>query len=615
MSKVRTKPNRDSRLLLDAVAYLYRRLRGRKLLAMLSCFGLMLVGGWLTSVPAIVTGQLVDRLSGSGSRSINAIIGLFVFIAAAILGRELVTLVRKYIVEGIATTLERDEFVRVIDHLLAMDLRYMVGEQVGAIQLKINRSIEGVSKLVKLAFMDLLPTLTVAAVAMYVTAIRDWRVFCIMMGAATFGILITAAQIKSQKGVRVALFRSKEGIAGKIVELFFGIDYVRAVGARGKEVDSAGLLASQLRETEFRHHKFMMSFDFGKQLVEGLGFLSVIGVSAWLSLQGRLSTGEIVAFGVLYTSFAAPLRELHRIIDEGFEASLRIGDLNQIYAVPRDEGLSGNVSIVAPSAKTGAAVIEFRDVVVEGLDQDGLVHNLLNGVSVQISRGSTVGIVGFSGAGKSTFARVTLGLIPHYKGSAQILGQEIYSADKQDLARLTSYVPQVPFIVKGTVRENVNYGLDKPADDQAVAQALERARIEESLLRRLGGLDGQVAEGGRNLSGGERQRLVLSRVFVRRAPIVILDEATAALDPKNEALVQEAIDGIADGRTTTLIIAHRLSTLRNVDRILVFENGRIVQDGTFTDLSSNKGVFHDLVKMQEALRPAMVAARGCESRA
>jgi ATP-binding cassette subfamily B protein len=584
-----------------ATRFLLLRLRGARLVGMALAMCLMLVAAWLTNIPAILLGRAVDRIVAGGGQATSAIGVFLILISVAILGREVLVLVRKLIVEGIATAIERDEFVRVVDYLLSVDLRFMVNPQIGALQKKIDRSIEGVVKLLKLTFLDLLPTAAAAGVAIYMAAQLHSSSLAVMAPVVVCGTFATLLQVRSQKGIRVHLFRAKEGMSAKVVELLFGIEYVRASGAKGGEVASSARLASSLRTVEYRHHKWMMSFDGAKQLIEGAGMVGIIALGASLARAGSISTGDVLSLAVLYMSVAAPLRELHRIIDEGFEATLKIDDLRQLYGLPPDPGLAGTAPVCPLPVCNGGVVVRCRDLRVEMSRENDHAVEVLRGVSIDITHGTIVGIAGPSGSGKSTFAKVLLGLVSHYTGSVEVFGTEVRNLDKEALAQVVSYVPQVPFVIAGTVRHNVTYETgSRDVTDQEIRRALDAAQIPGALVERLGGLDGGIAEMGRNLSGGERQRLVLSRVLLKRAPLIVLDEATAALDNQSELLVQQSIEDLSHGANTTLVIAHRLSTLRSADRVLVFDGGHIVQDGTYETLSAMPGVFRNLVELQKA---------------
>ena len=552
---------------------------------------LMLVAGWLTNVPALLLGRIVDLVSNGRTSRLAEIMPQMLLISGAILFREIAIWFRKFIVERAATELERDEFVRLIAKLLSLNPSFMVRERTGALNVRIHRSVEGIVKLLKLQFLEFMPAIVSGAVAIAFAATKQWFIAFLMLVIATLGALVTWWQIRSQMGIRVELFRAKEALGGKVTELLWGIEYVRAGGLQEHETELSRKLAQELQRKEFKHHRWMMSFDAAKQIIEGAGFVAVIGCSAWMAANGVLTKGDVLTLAVLYGSVAAPIRELHRIVDEGFESVLKVGELESIIALPSDSMLCG---ISEPNENNPLTVCtEGLSVTYER--PDGTLHQALTNVTVLIRKGESIGIAGESGSGKSTFVKAVLGLISRYSGSIDVFGVSVRDLNKDSLASLTAYVSQRPFLFHGTVRENIIYGVTSPKTETELWTALERAHIKDLIESLPGQLDAPLAEQGRNLSGGEQQRIVLARVFLKGAGLLILDEATAALDNENERLVQHAIEEIATNQTT-ITIAHRLSTLRGLDRILVFEGGQIVQDGNYESLASSSGIFKRLLE-------------------
>ena len=206
----------------------------------------------------------------------------------------------------------------------------------------------------------------------------------------------------------------------------------------------------------------------------------------------------------------------------------------------------------------------------------------LHGVSLRIEHGQTIGVAGPSGAGKSTWIKALLRLVHPTEGRILIGGVPIEKLNREELARLVSYVGQNPFVFAGTIRDNIAYG-NGDVDDEKIRIAAELANMDEEILQMPDGYKTLVLERGQNVSGGQRQRLAIARILVKKSPILILDEATSALDNISERAVQQAL-GVTNNDRTTIIIAHRLSTLKDCDRILVFDGGRIAEDGTYHDL-------------------------------
>jgi ATP-binding cassette subfamily B protein len=230
---------------------------------------------------------------------------------------------------------------------------------------------------------------------------------------------------------------------------------------------------------------------------------------------------------------------------------------------------------------------------VEYQTADGRRKQALQGIDLAIRRGEWVGIAGRSGGGKSTWLKVLLRLTHPSGGRVSFGGVPLEDVSRQAIGHLIGYVGQVPFVFSGTIEENIAYGVDS-ASPEAIRRAAEMACIHDEILAMPAGYQAPVAERGQNLSGGQRQRLALARLFLKNPPILILDEATSALDNISERNVQRALAAARADRTV-ILVAHRLSTLLDADRILVFDNGQIVESGSYDELVQRGGVFSELL--------------------
>ncbi len=255
--------------------------------------------------------------------------------------------------------------------------------------------------------------------------------------------------------------------------------------------------------------------------------------------------------------------------------------------------LPAQVSIREPSLSRGNPAIVLSDLVVEYPVPGGSPRRVLQGVSLTIQHGETIGVARPAGSGKSTWLKVLLRLIHPAEGEVFVGGAPLDGLSREAVGRLFGYVSQTPYLFSGTIEENIAYG-NEGATPEAVRQAAEWASIHKDVLAMPNGYQTLVAERGQNLSGGQRQRIALARIFLKDPPILILDEATAALDNINERAVQDSL-ARARTRRTTIVVAHRLSTLRDADRIVVFDRGQIVETGTFAELEAGSGLFGRLV--------------------
>jgi ATP-binding cassette subfamily B protein len=229
-------------------------------------------------------------------------------------------------------------------------------------------------------------------------------------------------------------------------------------------------------------------------------------------------------------------------------------------------------------------------------------------VSLEVFHGETVGVAGRSGAGKTSWLRVLLRLVHPTHGRVLLGGVPLEFVSREAIGRLVGYVGQTPFIVSGTVAENIAYGCEG-ATEEDIRRAAMRACLHDEIEAMPHGYQTRVTERGTNLSGGQRQRIALARVFLKNPPILILDEGTSALDNISERTVQRAIEAARADRTV-ILVAHRLTTLREADRIVVFDQGRIAEAGTYQELLRANGLFADLARhAEETEKPAKEARR------
>src|SRR5262249_37857300 len=241
----------------------------------------------------------------------------------------------------------------------------------------------------------------------------------------------------------------------------------------------------------------------------------------------------------------------------------------------------------------GEPVIEIGDLHVEYTTRQCKRLRALDGISLAIRHGETIGVAGRSGSGKSTWIKVLLRLAHPCGGAVQVGGVPLAGGSRADICRLGGFVGPSPVAFAGTIAENIAYGNEHASADD-IRRAAELAHLHEEILELPGGYDAVVTERGQNLSGGQRQRLAIARLLLKHAPILILDEATSALDNISGRHVQRSL-GVTSTDRPTILVAHRLSTLVDADRIFVFEGGRIVEVGTYEELVRRGGVFTELV--------------------
>lgn len=380
---------------------------------------------------------------------------------------------------------------------------------------------------------------------------------------------------------------SKSQLDGTMVELLGGIETIRSLNSADSECERIGERSEQLRSKEMKHHYAMAGYDCLKFINEAIFHVLVIGSTVLLAARGTITVGTVLTAYLCFTQLTGPLRELHRILDEASECAVLAEDYFRLLDLPRD--FSYEVEEGRGTPETGGITVE--DLHLSYAEKPD--RPVLRGISLDIAPGSFVGVAGPSG-GKSTLIKALDKLEPA-EGRITVGGRDLSELSREELAELVVLVPQRPFLIAGSVYKNICYGLPDGVPMEAVREAARRASIDADIEKMPGGYDFLVAEGGHNLSGGQCQRIALARVFLRKPRILILDEATSALDNTSEKKIQAELELLkAECGTTILSIAHRLTTLRNCDRIVVVDQGKIVQSGTYGELLEQPGLFRDM---------------------
>lgn len=546
---------------------------------------------------ALFLGQLVDgvqrgTLEGQPRQTLYHRAAWFLgLIGAAYLLREILNVLRRYLVTNTCTRINRDMSLQLMSHLMSVSLATLQREKVGTLHGRIFRSVDGLVRFLRLNFMEFIPALFTGVFALVATVGKEPLLGLVMVGVIPITIILTVRQLLSQKGVRLQLMRSCEEIDGAVVEQLGGIEYVRAADTKQLEMNRLAKATEKRRAMEVRHHFQMSLFGCAKALNEGLVHILVLGVAIYLAILGRITFGDVLTFSILFLNVMTPLGEVHRVLDEGHESSLQVGELLEMLAEPIDPSFA-TTTVQLPRLQSREPAIVVDDLRVEYSTPEEKRPRTLHGVSLTIRHGETIGIAGRSGGGKSTLLKVLLRLLHPCGGTVLVGAVPLEAVSRAAVGQLFGYVGQTPFVFAGTITENIAYGNENPSAD-AIRHAAEMAHLHEEILRMSGGYQAAITERGQNLSGGQRQRLALARILLKQPPILILDEATSALDNISEREVQRAL-GMTSTDRTTILVAHRLSTLRDADRIFVFDEGRIVEVGTFDDLVSAGGVFTEL---------------------
>ena len=577
--------------LIKVLKKIYKLLDTKKKLRFILIIIIMIVSATLAQMTPKAIGWLTDDILTKNEISFNKVIPFLVFILIVNVANEVIKIFRRVLVEDTATRTEKKARGMVIKSLLMAPLSYFRKNMTGNIHGRLNRCLDGTIKLEKLLFMDFAPAIF-NAIAAIITIFLTLPITLAMpmLLVIPIGVFIVLKQIKSQKGIRVELLESKSGMDGTIVELINGIEVIRICDSLDFETKRFDDKGEFLRAKEMKHHKAMAMYDCLKFINQAVFTVLVIGISTYLATKNIISVGAVLTAYLCFNQLLRPLEELHRIFDEVSECTVLATDFFKMVEIENDFSY---LPIKTKSEnKTTNEIINMENITFYYSENEDKI--ILDNFNIDIEKGMYLGIAGPSGCGKSSLIK-SICKLEKAEGTIIVDDKNIDNLTRKDLSKLIALVPQSPFLIAGTIFENITYGIDREVSIDEVEEAAKRAYIYDYINGLPDKFDSLVSEGGNNLSGGQRQRIAIARIFLRKPKILILDEATSALDNTSEKYIQAEIEKMKQENNTTIIaIAHRLTTLKNCDRIIVLNKGKIEEDGKFDDLIEKNGMFSDM---------------------
>lgn len=551
----------------------------------------MIISAFLAQMTPKAIGWLTDDILSKDSISFEKVIPFLIFILIVNVVNEIIKILRRVLVEDTATRTEKKARGMVIKSLLMATLSYFRKNMTGNIHGRLNRCLDGTIKLEKLLFMDFAPAIfnsIAAIITIFITL--PIALALPMMLVIPIGVFIVLKQINSQKGIRVELLNSKSEMDGTIVELINGIEVIRICDSLEFETNRFDNKSEFLRAKEMKHHKAMALYDCLKFINQAVFTVLVIGISTYLATKDIISVGSVLTAYLCFNQLLKPLEELHRIFDEVSECTVLATDFFKMTEIENDFSY---LPIKSKSEnKVTDETINMENITFVYPENEDKV--ILDKFNIDIRKGTYLGIAGPSGCGKSSLIK-SICKLEKADGTIIIDNVNLNNLSRKDISKMIALVPQSPFLIAGTIYENITYGIDRAVSKEEVEEASKRAYIFDYINSLPEKFDTVVSEGGNNLSGGQRQRIAIARIFLRKPKILILDEATSALDNTSEKHIQEEIEKMKDENNTTIIaIAHRLTTLKNCDRIIVLNNGKIAEEGEFDELIDKGGMFSDM---------------------
>jgi len=574
---------------------------------------LTVVSAVIAVTTPLLAGKVVDEIvarSGAGVVILLAIVVAGLAIADAGFG-----LVERWLSARIGEGLIFDLRRAVFEHVQRMPIAFFTRTRTGALVSRLNNDVIGAQRTFTATLSGLVTNVIQLVLSLAVMMTLSWQVTALALVLLPVFVLPARRIGRRMASLQRESAQLNAGMTTQMTERFSapGATLVKLFGRPKLETDEFGARAGRVRDIGVRTAMLTRWFMTSLTLVSALAQALVYGLGGYLAIRGQLEPGTVVALALLLTRLYTPLTALANVrVDVmtalvSFERVFEVLDLEPMItekpaarAVPE-----GGVSVEFSEVRFGyPAASEFSLASLEDvstLDARG-GEEVLHGVSFRAEPGQMVALVGSSGAGKSTIASLLPRLYDVDSGAVRLSDVDVRDLSFESIRATVGVVTQDGHLFHDTIRANLEYARPGAGEDE-IWDALERARLAELVRSLPDGLDTVVGERGYRLSGGERQRLTIARLLLAQPRVIILDEATAHLDSESEAAVGEALTHALAGRTA-LVIAHRLSTVRAADRILVVEAGRVVEQGTHEQLLAADGRYAELYHTQFVEEPA-----------
>ncbi|KUI39468.1 ABC transporter ATP-binding protein [Mycobacterium sp. GA-2829] len=573
------------------------------------------VSAALAVATPVLAGRVVDEITGGGAPSV--VVGLALIIAVVALAEAAISLLTRWLSSNIGEGLIFDLRTAVFDHVQKMPVAFFTRTRTGALVSRLGNDVLGAQRAFSDTLSGVVANLVTLTLTLGVMLAISWQVTVVAL------VLVPVFVLPARRiGAKMAHLSRESAIHNatmntQMTERFSapGATLVKLFGRPTAESHEFAVRAGRVRDIGVRSAMLQSTFMNSLTLMSALALALVYGLGGVIALGGHLQAGSIVSLALLLTRLYAPLTALANARVEiasalvSFERVFEVVDLEPLIREEPDaiELPDGPVRVEFDQVRFSyptadkVSLASLEEVAVLDDRDDGEV---LHGISFTAEPGQMVALVGSSGAGKSTIAALLARLYDVDSGAIRLAGVDVRDLTFASLRETVGMVTQDGHLFHETIRANLRLAAPSATDDELWA-ALRRARLADVVAAMPDGLDTVVGERGYRLSGGQRQRLTIARLLLGRSRVVVLDEATAALDSASEAAVQQALGEALAGRTS-LVIAHRLSTVRAADVILVVEDGRIVERGTHQQLLARGGRYAELYETQFA-EPEAVA--------
>ncbi len=473
--------------------------------------------------------------------------------------------------------------------LQKLSITYHKQMESGKLQSKFIRDVDSVNSLISILVVTVTTTMIGLIVSIGISLYNSPLMTLFFILVVPLNIIIAKGFTKYISKRSRAFRIENENVSSLFTSILRMLPVTRAHGLEDKEMNNFDSGINRLTRAGLEADRINAYFGAWIWITSNILSCTCLVLCAIMALKGKMTPGNVVLYQSLFAQINGNVSTLVNVfpsVVSGFEGVKSVSEVMTSDDIERD----GSYDLPEIDGK-----IDFNHVDYAYPDNPDV--NVVTDFDLHVKEGECIAFVGSSGSGKTTVINMIIGFLRATRGTVMIDDEDINTINIRDYRHHISVVPQNGILFPGTIRENITYGLDHYTEEQLQA-AIEMANISEFLPELPNGIDTQVGEEGDKLSGGQRQRITIARALIRDPSILILDEATSALDNVSEYHVQKAIEKVTKGRTT-FIVAHRLSTIRNADRIVVMSNGKIAECGTYEELMALKGRFYELKSLSD----------------
>ncbi|OSQ48961.1 ABCB family ABC transporter ATP-binding protein/permease [Marivita geojedonensis] len=537
----------------------------------------------------LLFGKAVDSLSGEVSDLMLGGIGLTLAYGMARLMNVGFQQLRDGVFARVGQRALRTLALETFTHIHRLSMRYHITRKTGGLSRIIERGVKGVDFLLRFMLFSVGPLILELLLVMgFLWALLDARYMAVVMVTIVIYVWFTFKVTEWRVRLRREMNEQDTDANQKAIDSLLNFETVKYFGAESREAARYDRSMEAYEGAAIKTATSLAFLNFGQSLIITLGLVIVMVMAALGVQNGTLTVGDFVMVNAYMIQITMPLNFLGTVYREIRQALVDMGEMFDLLDQPQEVSDKPG----APELDVSQGAVEF-DAVKFGYDP---ARPILKGVSLHVRSGENVALVGPSGSGKSTIGRLLFRFYDVNDGAVRIDGQDVRDVTQDSLHDAIGVVPQDTVLFNETIRYNIAYGRAGASEEEIVAAA-RSAQIHDFILSLPEGYDTMVGERGLKLSGGEKQRVGIARTLLKNPPILILDEATSALDSETESSIQGALKRAGEGRTV-ITIAHRLSTIADADRIVVLENGLVVEEGTHDSLLASHGRYAALWNRQ-----------------